>query len=88
MPPLIFFTPTSGPLYLGDAILDAAKSAIEMLLSDIIILAAPSRIGSRPLFLYGAGLLFLPAPVAAAIVVFSHPPRTLAEVAAAAATWE
>lgn len=76
-PPLSLFILVLPRLFTADPTLYAALFGLEMLLFDIIILFALSRIGVKPLLLYGVGLLFfwrLPyirhdlVPVAAATV--------------------
>lgn len=76
-PPLSLFILILPRLFTSDPTLYAALFGAEMLLFDIIILLALSRIGPRPMILYGVGLLLfwrLPyirhdlVPVAAATV--------------------
>ncbi|MDQ4106269.1 MAG: DUF2029 domain-containing protein [Actinomycetota bacterium] len=56
-PPLSLFILILPRLFTSDPIAYAALFGFEMLLFDIIILAALSRIGAKPLILYGVGLL-------------------------------
>lgn len=76
-PPLSLFILVIPRLFTSDPTAYAALFGFEMLLFDIIILFALSKVGPRPLLLYGAGLLLfwrLPyirhdlVPVAAAAV--------------------
>ncbi len=76
-PPLSLFILVLPRLFASDPVAYAALFGFEMLLFDIIILVALSRIGAKPLVLYGVGLLLfwrLPyirhdlVPVAAATV--------------------